>query len=152
LKSIVDTLKKMWRMPRQERGLLIQAWLLLIAADCALRLFPFTTLMEYGRRRSARRKHCSMDKSLPVSRLARLVETAGRYCPAGTTCLKEALVLSWLLARRGLPATLRIGVGQQAGSFAAHAWLEQDGLIVLGDQGLDAYVPLLSSTTGPDRS
>jgi hypothetical protein len=151
LKSIADALEKLSRLSKRERSLLAQAWLLLLVTDFALRLFPFTAVMEYGGRRSARREHSS-DESLPASRLAWLVETAGRYCPAGTSCLKEALVLSWLMARRGMPATLRIGVGRQGGMFAAHAWLERDGRIILGGSGGNTYAPLWSYAVEPDRS
>lgn len=115
-----------------------------MAADLALRILPFTTVLEYCRLRGVSRDTPSMDLLTSASRLAWLVEVAGRYCPAGTSCLKEALVLSWFLARRGMQTTLRIGVGRQAGAFAAHAWLEQNGRVILGDRGRDAYAPLLS--------
>lgn len=144
MKSFVDAIRKLSRLPGQERRLLVWAWLLLIVADLALRLLPFTTVMERCRRRNARRNRPPADAPLPASCLARLVETAGRYCPAGTSCLKEAMVLSWLLARMGMSATLRIGVGRPAGAFSAHAWLEQDGRVILGDRERDAYAPLLS--------
>ena len=88
-------------------------------------------------------RRTAVDAPLPTSRIAWLVEKAGQYCPAGTSCLKEVLVLSRLLARRGVATTLRIGVGRQADAFAAHAWLEQDGRVILGDGDIDAYTPLL---------
>jgi hypothetical protein len=152
LKSVADAFGKLWRLSGRERRLLIQAWLLLMTVDLALRLLPLRAVMTYGLRRNMRREHASMGKPLPASRLARLVETAGRYCPAGTSCLKEALVLSWLMARRGMPATLRIGVGRQGGMFAAHAWLERDGRIILGGGGGNTYTPLWSYAVEPDRS
>jgi hypothetical protein len=144
LKSLAESCAKLRRLSPRERRLFAHVWLLLIAADLALRLLPFTTVLEYCKRQNVRRDCLSMVLPLPVSRLAWLVEAAGRYCPAGTSCLKEALVLSWLLAQQGMPATLRIGVGRQAGALAAHAWLERDGHVILGDKGRDAYAPILS--------
>jgi hypothetical protein len=144
LKSLAESFAKLRRLPPQERRLLAQVWLLLLATDLALRLLPFPLILEYCRHQILPQEKHSVDLRPPVSRLARLVETAGRYCPMGTSCLKEALVLSWLLARRGMPATLRIGVGRPDGTFAAHAWLEQDGRVIFGDRGRDAYAPLLS--------
>jgi hypothetical protein len=47
--------------------------------------------------------------------------------------LVEALVSQALLHRHGYTARLRIGVRLQAcGDFAAHAWLEYDGAVIVG--------------------
>lgn len=134
--------QRLFQLPSRERWLLAHAWLLLLTTDLALRLLPFTTVLEYCRRQNVHREVPVMGLPTPTSRLAWLVEKAGEYCPTGTSCLKEALVLSWLMARSGMPTTLRIGVGRHNGSFAAHAWLEQDGRIVLGGPTCDAYAPL----------
>lgn len=141
MNSFTDRVVKFFRLPGRERLLLVQAWLLLLLADLALRLFKFSTVLRFFH------PVCGAPATNPscaVSTIVRLVETAGRFCPAGTSCLKEALVLSRLLAQRGIPATLRIGVADQAGSFAAHAWMEQDGQVVLGAGNVSAYTPLLS--------
>jgi len=142
LKLSIKYAQRLFELPPRERWLLAQAWLLLLTTDLALRLLPFTSVLEYCRRQNVRPADPVMGLPLPTSRLAWLVEKAGQHCPAGTSCLKEALVLSWLMARSGLPTTLRIGVGRHNGSFAAHAWLEQDGRIVLGRPGSDAYAPM----------
>lgn len=48
-------------------------------------------------------------------------------------CLTQALVLKWLLQRKGEEADIHIGVRKnEDGEFAAHAWLEQDGNILIG--------------------
>lgn len=143
MKSITDLLVKLGRLSGGERRLLVQAWLLLLVADFALRIFPFTTILQYCRCQHGSHGQHPVDLSLPALRIAWLVEKAGQYCPAGTSCLKEALVLSRLLARRGVPTQLRIGVGRQAEAFAAHAWLEQDGRVILGDRQIDAYARLI---------
>lgn len=143
MKSIADIIAKLGRLSGQERRLLVQAWLLLLAADLALRTLPFTTILDYSRRQQVSQRPDSVHVLLPATRVAWLVEKAGQYCPAGTSCLKEALVLSRLLARDGVSTQLRIGVGRQAEAFAAHAWLEQDGRVILGDRGIDAYARLI---------
>jgi hypothetical protein len=50
--------------------------------------------------------------------------------PGDTRCLTQALVLTRLLARRGIPAKLVIGA-RAAPSFSAHAWIEHAGQPVL---------------------
>ena len=143
MKSIADRLEKFGRLSGVERRILVQAWLLLLLADLALRLLPFTTVQHYCRRQHVPRGQGSANALPAATRIAWLVEKAGQYCPLGTSCLKEALVLSRLLAQRGVSTTLRIGVGHRAEAFAAHAWLEQDGRVILGDSDVDAYSRLI---------
>jgi hypothetical protein len=77
-----------------------------------------------------------------VPRLVRLVEVAGRYAPVEATCLKKALVLAWLLGRRGIATALRIGVARREEELMAHAWLEPERQTVLGLPRGDRYEPL----------
>ena len=57
-----------------------------------------------------------------------------RYVPAAT-CLTQALATRVLLSRLGQPAHLRIGVAKsKKGQLQAHAWVESQGKIIIGDQ------------------
>jgi len=56
-------------------------------------------------------------------RLARAVHRTLAFTPRKSRCLLESLVLTQLLARRGIAASVVIGV-QSEGKFAAHAWVE----------------------------
>ena len=68
-----------------------------------------------------------------------------------TPCLTQAVVVHRLFRRRGRSSELRIGVRKDGrGRFGAHAWVESDGEIVIGGEGLSAgFVPLTSVL--PDR-
>jgi hypothetical protein len=59
-------------------------------------------------------------------RLERIVRRTLGALPADSHCLVRSLVLAALLARRGVFASLVIGV-RLGPSFDAHAWLELDG-------------------------
>ena len=50
--------------------------------------------------------------------------------PFDSRCLTRSLVLTAMLARRGIPSAVVIGV-QPEPEFAAHAWVEADGVAVL---------------------
>jgi hypothetical protein len=52
-----------------------------------------------------------------------------------STCLTRALAASLLFTLHGHPATVRLGVARDDGELAAHAWLESDGRIVIGEMG-----------------
>src|SRR5690606_37178790 len=55
---------------------------------------------------------------------ARIAAIAGRRGLVTATCLRQALLLHWLLRRRGLQPELRIGVRKQGEALDAHAWVE----------------------------
>lgn len=61
-----------------------------------------------------------------------------RPLPGDSRCLMRSLVLTRMMARRGVPTTLIIGAKTERG-FAAHAWVERGGL------------PILSTGTGYGR-
>ncbi len=63
-------------------------------------------------------------------RLGWIVARILKLMPGDTRCLARSLVLTRLLARRGIPAKLVIGV-RAAPSFLAHAWVECDDRPVL---------------------
>ena len=61
--------------------------------------------------------------------IARMVSIAACYGPYRANCLKQSLVLWWLLARRGLRSEIRFGVKKEAEEeFSAHAWVEFSGI------------------------
>ena len=66
-----------------------------------------------------------------------------KLMPGDTRCLARSLVLTRLLARRGIPSKLVIGA-QPAPDFRAHAWVECNGHAVLspGDPALGRLVEL----------
>ncbi len=74
-------------------------------------------------------------------RLANAVVRTLRVLPTDSRCLMRSLVLSSLLARREIDSSLVIGV-RSGPSFAAHAWVEQNGEAVLPD-GHEHYLRLV---------
>ena len=67
-------------------------------------------------------------------RLGRAVRLTLRLLPGDTRCLTRSLVLTQMLARRGIPATLVIGARTEP-RFLAHAWVEHAGEPVLPSGG-----------------
>ncbi len=80
----------------------------------------------------------------PLAQALRLGRATARtlpYLPGDTRCLTRSLVLSRLLARRGIDSRLVIGARTQP-AFLAHAWVECEGVPVL-DPGPDAFARLV---------
>lgn len=63
-------------------------------------------------------------------RLGGLVAAAARRLPGHPACLTRSVTLWYLLRRRGLPATLRLGVRTADAQLEAHAWVELGGQVV----------------------
>jgi Transglutaminase-like superfamily len=75
----------------------------------------------------------SASVTLPTAyRLARAVGRTLEPLPADSRCLMRSLVLTRLLSRRGIISKLVIGT-RSGPEFAAHAWVEVEGLPVLPD-------------------
>ena len=132
-----NDIQKVRQLSLQDGLLLIQAWSLLVLVNLMLRWLPFGWILQVLR--SMSRKLDDAAFSPPLSHLARLVNVAGRYCPVEATCLVQALVLSWLLNRRGQPTMLRIGVIRGQDTLMAHAWLEWHGQVITDSSDVAAY-------------
>lgn len=122
-------LRNLLALPRRDWATLAAAWGLLVGVDLALRLLPYSL----GRRLlpdgSGEPPSRGSHRVLPeAERCARLVGVAGRHHLWNMTCLRRAIVLCRLLARRDIPAVLRIGARRSGGGIAAHAWVEVQGV------------------------
>jgi hypothetical protein len=78
-----------------------------------------------------------------LERVTWAIEAASHYVPGGSNCLVRALASEYVLGRFGYRSELKIGVAKSAaGEFAAHAWLESEGRVVIGEFELDRYAAL----------
>ena len=129
---------------------LVASWWLLLAVDLGLRLLPFSRLLNLigwltpGPRTPGR----PQDAPLLSRRCAAMVGVAARYHLLPMNCLRRALALRWLLAVRGIPADLRIGVDKGRHGLSAHAWVEREGTPL----GEEADVGLQFAPLAPMRS
>ena len=113
-----------------ERSLLICAvWLLpLVAIALQVKGLRFTQdllLLAFRSRRSN-----SEPNSEQIWTTVRMVKTAAKYYQPWANCLKKSLVLWILLRDRGIISEIRIGVQRESTTFAAHAWVEYQGIVL----------------------
>jgi hypothetical protein len=70
--------------------------------------------------------------------------------PGGGHCLSQALTLELLMLRRDYSCNVYFGVRRGAGrNFAAHAWLEHAGVVLIGGDNLNRFVKLSSPADSP---
>ena len=83
-----------------------------------------------------------MDYPLGRRTNAVAVERVGRWTKS--TCLTRALACRLMLARRGEPSVVRLGVAKDGDAFAAHAWLESGAEILTGADGHERFAVIAS--------
>lgn len=143
-------LSRFLRLSAADWRLLVEAALLLGLIAPGLRLLPFEAVRRLLAR--APRMPAGSAKLPSAERVVWAVTVASRYVPrAGAgICLTEALAAQTMLARRGYPARLRIGVVKDEESrLQAHAWVVSEDEVVIGESvDLERYtlLPALEAT------
>lgn len=80
-----------------------------------------------------------------ISRARSVCRRVARLAPRvpwRTSCLVQAVAGCLLLRRRGIAATIRLGVKKGDGALSAHAWLMVGGQTVLGGDVALEFTPL----------
>lgn len=131
-----STLRRLLELPAGDKVLLAEAWWRLLAASCRLRLSPKRSLAAAlaGIPSVA---SATAPSAEALRRLALAIGRAAAHHLWPMTCLPRALALQRMLARRGITAALRIGVRKEAGTFAAHAWIEVGGQAIGEPEAID---------------
>ena len=117
-------------------AVLAEAWFELLWVGTALAVLPFSWCQRTLEKATtpATGDRASVDWSM----LLRLQRLASRHHLRTLLCLPNAIVLNRMLRRRGVPSTLVIGA-KRGEDFAAHAWVEVDGLPI-GEGLEEGYV------------
>jgi len=111
----------------EDWSLFFQAWFWLLVFDLGLRTRPFPKLQTYAAQLSPRPTP-SPDGTDNLLRKLRLAVDHARYNHLyPMTCLRRSLALQKMLANRGIPVELKIGVRKGDGQLNGHAWLEYQG-------------------------
>ena len=121
-----------------DRRLLGEAAVRLLLAWCLLRLRPFMRVV------------ATLDRARPgaggahdeIRRVRWAVEAAARHLPLDLSCLPQALAASWMLIARGARPSLYFGVAAAGRGFESHAWVEVDGVPVVGHRVAVGFTPL----------
>ena len=124
----------------QEWSLLATAGTLLVASRLGLRLaHPGTVSRALAWLARAGPPYRAAPES---DRIGWAVRVWAHSLPGAGTCLANALAAEAMLASYGHGPELRIGVTKDDGALSAHAWVERDGEVVIGDlEDLGRYRP-----------
>ena len=138
---------KLMALPAPDRALLFKSFTALAVMRVGLWIMPYTKVRKISDWMSgvgvgslrAGGAHAKPSRE----RIGWAVATVSRVVPGGINCLVRAMATEIVLKRFGYASILKIGVVKPGdGQFEAHAWLESDGIVVIGDFQLDRFVPL----------
>jgi hypothetical protein len=131
-----------FRLSPTEQMLVVEAAILGAAYVIGLRLFPRLSLRLL--REPSRRVRGRKANPADIETIATTVERVGRFVP-GASCIVQAVTARQMLARRGWLARVHVGFAPSIQRpVLAHAWLELDGVVLLGGSNASVarYVPL----------
>ncbi|BAZ22557.1 hypothetical protein NIES4073_34420 [Kalymmatonema gypsitolerans NIES-4073] len=128
--------------------LFIITFILLAAIRLGLWLLPFRNLLKLLQKISKSNflVPCEDKSQISVSKIVWAVNAASRYMPGGVKCLARALTTQVLMSYHGHTPELRIGVAKgHEGKLEAHAWIEYQGRVAIGNlPDLSRFIPLPS--------
>lgn len=136
-------LTKFFNLPAAEQRRALQAGMLVVAFRLGLWVVPYKHLKRIVDR-VPRRKVQGTDQQMAA--IIRNVVSISRFVPSAT-CLTQALATQVLLKGEGFDPKLQIGVARDAGIFKAHAWVECNGQIVVGDFSESIQYTAMSAVT-----
>lgn len=142
-------LRKFTCLPPADQRLLVKAALVLGLVGATLRLVSFKKLLYLTEQFS----HTTWKGQNPLppsaERIIWAVSAVSRRIPLLSRCLTQAVAAKILLARSGYPCLMRIGVGRNKnGRLEAHAWVESQGVVVMGAPAAGHFIPLPSIDRG----
>ena len=137
---------KFLALPWQEKRLYLSATLWLLAAKAGLYLLSFEHLQHLVTRLGEPNGRRATVQDMQMIVLA--IQRIGRFLsPLQINCLPQALVGYMMLHRRGFAGIeIKIGVCKDfQQKLAAHAWLEYEGRVLIGDlHNLEEFRPFSS--------
>jgi hypothetical protein len=131
-------------LKREDQQLFLIALLLLGLTRLGLKLLTFSQA-RYLSEKITRKTNITPSNPTQIKQVVDAVNRASRYQPR-VKCLARALTTQILLSWWGQSSQLCIGVAKdELGKFEAHAWVEQEGKIVINDLAdLSRYTKLPS--------
>ncbi|WP_414575295.1 lasso peptide biosynthesis B2 protein [Anabaena sp. CCY 9402-a] len=125
-------LSKFFKLDYQKKQLLISTFIVLTLVRLGLWLLSFKTLHQLLLRLSNTKPKCQRKYHISIDKIIWAVEVSSHYMP-GVKCLARALTCQVFMSRHGYTSNLCIGVAKgQEGELKAHAWLENQGQVVIG--------------------
>lgn len=134
------------RLPALERGPTCEAVLLLLIVRVALALLPLGAVLRLFRIHQGAAAAGRIDRHA-ADVIARAIARTSRHVPFRAVCLQQAFAALLMLRRRGLAATVHLGVLREGVELNAHAWTECGDVPVTGVSVAQGFTPVAVFST-----
>jgi hypothetical protein len=135
------------RRIEQLRALSLHEWWLMITAMVLLPLVALSLwVVGFKRIKAIMSRFIAADVNLVAAdksememarTISRMVAIAARHGLYRANCLKQSIVIWWLLMRQGIYSEICIGIDKDPGNkFKAHAWVECGGINLSESEGV----------------
>ena len=139
-------LYKFFHLSLEDKILFFKAIVLVGVFKISLLIFPLKLVQQFV---DYVTQELSKPKTIPQEKISWCIKTVGNYLLGPKSCLPVALAAKVLLKQNGYPATINIGVykGNEI-NLEAHAWVESEGKIIVGEETMQYYTPLSINVKG----
>jgi len=137
---LMNRINSFFKLTNNKKSLIIKSLILMIFIRITITIFSFSINKKISKIFSRTNKN--QNDLVTVKDIIWSIYTVSDYIPRAT-CLTQAITAQILLSRHNHPSKLKIGVTKND-EFEAHAWLEIDDKIVLGESE-QKYVPIYDS-------
>jgi len=146
--SLISDLRKFSARSWQERTLFFEAFVLLGLMRAAILLFPFRTIAKMmGLTQVNTSSFVCEEMAARPTAVGWAIQAAAARTHWESACLAQALAGMSMLSRRGVSATIYLGVGKgenDAETISAHAWLCSGDTILTGGCGVERFSAISS--------
>src|SRR5207244_2716133 len=124
------------------KGQTIEAALTLLGVRVILGVLPFRLAVQLLRVTPAKSGDGGRVVAAEADAIGRAIARAARHVPFRAVCLQQAFAALLMLRRRGLAATIHLGLARETGTLVltAHAWSRCGELPVTGTEMADGFV------------
>jgi hypothetical protein len=142
MKKLQSFLKRSW----SNRIHFCSTFILLLMIRLGLKVLPFQSLIKIIESISIPQEKANPENIQPIRRVIGAVEASSRNMYREAKCLAKALTTYVLMRRAGYLPDLKIGVAKaDSGALKAHAWIEYQGKVAIGNlPDLDSFISLPS--------
>jgi hypothetical protein len=146
----MNSLRKFWRLPWQDRVLLLETILLLAVAGIVITVLPFRYIGSLAARPIRRPTPVGQTRVYEMGRVRWAIVTTAARLPWRSLCFQQSLAAQLMLRRRGISSVLYYGAAQDDRSgLHAHVWVRYGEMDVIGGEIAHRFVVL--ATFPPQR-
>ena len=138
---MISKLARFVALPMGEKGLTVEACGYLLVVRLAFALLPLPRALRLFGIAQSETGHGRI-AAAEAERIGRAIGRAARHVPFRAVCLQQAFAALLMLRRRGLAATVHLGLIREDSELKAHAWSHCGDVPVTGIAAARGFSPI----------